>query len=1281
MSVINIKTNFNWDLDADLLSFNCRGMSDKIKRNIIFNHLKNKSKKGIFLLQETHSTQASEYDFKKDWNAPCYFSHLSSESGGVAVLISPGLDLNITELKTNDNGRTLYLKIHLTEEEDILLCNIYAPTRNKVKEQLQFLGKVKSFVNTVDHVHLLQGGDFNTVFDPKLDKQGGDMLNCTNQYTSDLINFMETQNMVDVLRMLYPDKKMFTRTQRNPLVLSRIDHWLISEQLCNYITSAGIYPGIKSDHSIIFLNLSSYNSKRGRGFWKFNSQLLQDKEYTDKINVLFDKLDSELVDMEDKGLKWDYMKCEVRSVTLEYSITKNKKKSENMKKLYNELENLHEKLSESASSEMLSRYEETKAKIEFIEQDNVKGAIIRSKVKWVESGEKNTKYFLNLEKRNAINKTIIRLEKENGQYIENQKEILETSRDYFKNIYTDSSSHEPINNDIYNEFFIKDHLSLNEDDKKHCEGILTIDECAKALNDMKNGKSPGSDGFTAEFYKHFWPKIGKYVLESLNYAYVKGELSVDQRRGIITLIPKKGKKRILLKNWRPISLLNTDYKILTKSLAFRLKKVLPSIIDHDQTGFLEGRYIGENIRTISDLIEYTSLKNSPGIILLIDFEKAFDTIQWRHLMNSLKYFNFGESFIHWIQVIYSNIESTIINNGHTSQFFSISRGIRQGCPISPYLFIIAVEVLAISIRANKNIKGIKIGSTEFKLSQLADDTTLFLLNLLSVKNALICLKKFHMISGLLINMDKTLGKGIGSLNNFIPDDNYSIKWTTGPIATLGVTISNEPKVIKKHNFDARIKVMSDTLNIWLCRNLSLNGKVTILKSLALPLVQYPAFCLPITYEITQEIEKQVSLFLWKHGTPKVKKNVIIQSIEDGGIKAPDFTSIVHANKVMWVKRLLTSKGKWPCILHALIEPLSIEHLLQTNLTDDVISSIPLPFYRQVLQSWNKIKEQPSQPEHYLEQILWENKLIQSPVKLKTKKTHTLWYPKIYSAGIVRVKDLIDSSGNVLDYNAFIAKYGVNCNILSYYKIVKAIPKFWLTGIKELFRKSPINTAPFHCISIGNGDNKIHIYNAYSKSVYNIFIKLKQETPTSLEKWQCSTLIEQSDWSNIFRLPYLCCRETQLQALQYRIIHRFLPCNKWLYNISIMQSNICDYCDCIDTIEHYMYTCNPVKQFWNDLELWWNSVSSCPVVLTEKHVIFGIYYDLKYFVAINFVIILAKMYIYRQKLNKKTVYLSRFLKELKQKLEIEKTIADNHNTSEMFNSKWSNIMSELTNPTV
>ena len=284
---------------------------------------------------------------------------------------------------------------------------------------------------------------------------------------------------------------------------------------------------------------------------------------------------------------------------------------------------------------------------------------------------------------------------------------------------------------------------------------ISVLECGKSLQALKNNKSPGSDGFTTEFYKFFWPDIKHFVHNSFAAAFENGILSIDQRRGILTLLPKADKDLRFLKNWRPLSLLNTDYKILTKLLATRLQKVLPNIISEDQTGYIKGRYIGENIRTILDLFEYTNNKIDPGIIMFLDFEKAFDTISWEFLFDTLKAFNFGNSFINWIKVLYNSPLCCVTNNGYSSQFFQITRGIRQGCPISALLFIIVAEIMSINIRNHDGIHGITLNDKEILLSQLADDTTIFIKYKASVENILLLLTHFSKCAGLKPNKDKT----------------------------------------------------------------------------------------------------------------------------------------------------------------------------------------------------------------------------------------------------------------------------------------------------------------------------------------------------------------------------------------------------------------------------------------------------------------------------------------------------------------------------------------------
>ena len=162
--------------------------------------------------------------------------------------------------------------------------------------------------------------------------------------------------------------------------------------------------------------------------------------------------------------------------------------------------------------------------------------------------------------------------------------------------------------------------------KETCDGQLTYSECFKVLSTFENNKTPGNDGLSIEFYKYFWPEIGTILVDSLNYAYIHGELSNSQKEAVITLIEKKDKDRRLIKNWRPISLVNVDVKIGSKAIAKRLEKILPHIIHHDQNAFVKGRTIFDAVRTINDVMEFTALRDYQGIMTAIDFEKAFDSL-------------------------------------------------------------------------------------------------------------------------------------------------------------------------------------------------------------------------------------------------------------------------------------------------------------------------------------------------------------------------------------------------------------------------------------------------------------------------------------------------------------------------------------------------------------------------------------------------------------------------------------------------------------------------------
>ena len=218
------------------------------------------------------------------------------------------------------------------------------------------------------------------------------------------------------------------------------------------------------------------------------------------------------------------------------------------------------------------------------------------------------------------------------------------------------------------EDFIEDGLTnIKDDDAEMLRQLLDLEELSNTLKAMQNGKSLGSDGFLVEFYKYFWKDIDNLVYASAMKSFDKGKMNISQRRGIIALLPKKGKDTAYVENWRPITLLNIDYKIVVKAIAARLKSMLPKLIHPDQNGFVHDWYIGQTVMDSYAIIDNFWELDMEGVLVSIDFYKAFDTVSREFLDKVLKGFGFPEDFIKWINVLLTDTESRIINNGYLSE--------------------------------------------------------------------------------------------------------------------------------------------------------------------------------------------------------------------------------------------------------------------------------------------------------------------------------------------------------------------------------------------------------------------------------------------------------------------------------------------------------------------------------------------------------------------------------------------------------------------------------------
>ena len=857
--------------------------------------------------------------------------------------------------------------------------------------------------------------------------------------------------------------------------------------------------------------------------------------------------------------------------------------------------------------------------------------------------DKCTKYFLGLEKRNYKNRCISKLKVDHDKIVSDPKEILKQQKMFYEKLYTSSSTNLSYEegNRLKNIFLTSDIPKLSDIDKMGCEGLLTTTECGEALKEFKNNKSPGTDGFTAEFYKFFWGQIKEIVIQSLNYAYSTGDLSIEQKRGIISLIPKKDKDRMLLKNWRPITLLNVDYKIAAKTLAKRLQNYLPSLINSDQTGYIKGRLIGENIRLISDIITLTDLKNIPGLLLLIDFEKAFDSIEWNYIDLALKSFNFGPNYRKWVKTLYCSGTSCVTNNGYASEFFNLQRSVRQGCPLAPFLFVLVVELMAIAIRNNPNIKGIKVDRSEIKLAQLADDTTCFLQDDLSGQHLINLLKDFSKLSGLKCNLDKTEAIWVGSNKGRAPG-RLNVKWSRGPFKTLGVTFALNEKEMPVLNIVPKIEKIKNIFSLWNKRSITIIGRIQIVKSLALSQLTYTATSLHYPKDICHMIQSLIRSFVWKYSNSKVKDNIFAQQIVRGGLKYPLFDIQLKSLKMSFLQRLLLTEGSNCFICFQSWFPyIKLVDLFQTRclIPPEMTTNLPL-FYQDLIYIRAEIMSK--EAIRFQNEYLWFNPHIKIDGK-------PVFYKKWYEKGIKFVKDLINENKQFFLDAELKVKYGIDFHFLEYISLRLAIPRTWrnVPNQKTFLMSNKVST----CKQL------------YWSLIENNTKNIQQE------KW--ATLFEISDndiWPKIYLLPFRITYETSLQAFQYSILFRFAPYKKRLMKMGLVNSETCDFCPEVDSLVHRFASCADVKTFWEEFITWWNNIhDENRSSLLEKDIMLGLTNEQNN--TFNYCILLAKYSIHSFKCSGVNINLCQFKNILKRKTILDKSVMVRRCKLQTFSEKW------------
>uniref|UniRef100_A0A8K9V8C7 Reverse transcriptase domain-containing protein n=1 Tax=Oncorhynchus mykiss TaxID=8022 RepID=A0A8K9V8C7_ONCMY len=575
---------------------------------------------------------------------------------------------------------------------------------------------------------------------------------------------------------------------------------------------------------------------------------------------------------------------------MSYTATKRRKKREKQKMLEGELGTKEKDYIKTPTPALLKEISVIRSTLDSLLTQDAEKKMRFVRQKLYEHGDKPGKYLAYLAKKRADSQSIATITDSDGNHLYENKLISDSFKTFYTNLYASELPNDA--HKLMENFFCKIELpTISEEQRPLLNAPITKEEIMFAIKNLQNGKAPGPDGFCSEFYKEFHGLILEPLRDMFNHSFSNDQLPQTLREANISLILKKGKCPESCSSYRPISLLNVDRKLLSKILATRLEDSLPLIVKGDQTGFIKVRKSCNNVRRLLNVIQAYQQSAVDGLVLSLDAEKAFDRVEWSYLLFALNKFGLGDNFIKWVKVLYDDPQAAVLTNGLRSNSFSIHRGTRQGCPLSPLLFALVMEPLAEAIRVTPAIQGLLIGDVHHKISLYADDVLIFISSPETSITALInIIELFSEFSGYKINLTKSEAMPLGSLHS-VPNTSppFPFKWSPSGFMYLGIFVTPKFQQMYKANFVPLFDTIRQDLEHWNSLPISWLGRISLLKMNILPRLLYPIQMIPVllSNKVIKDVNGWLSSFIWSKRKPRLKMAILQLPSSMGGLDLPN----------------------------------------------------------------------------------------------------------------------------------------------------------------------------------------------------------------------------------------------------------------------------------------------------------------------------------------------------------------------------------------------------------
>lgn len=797
------------------------------------------------------------------------------------------------------------------------LATIYAPNDHQDIFIRRILVKLMDFMEGP----LILGGDFNVPLTPQVDTSSGKSSVSISSHKR-INQAIHNAQLIDVWRLQHSGERDYSFYSPPHKVYSRIDFFLIPHAQLHAVRETSIGSITWSDHAPISMTYAlSQVASHATRMWKLNESLLQIPEVVSEITKELPLyFQTNQTPDSNPGIVWEAHKTVIRGIFIKHGSRIKRDKERQLNLLLTKLQATESKHKNIPSQVIERELVEIRTQINDLLQYRAKAALQKCRKTSYAYGDKCGKILAKLTKEQRLQSYIPHIMSSKDQRIALPMEISKAFRDFYASLYKIPSVTNP--QTLIDEYVQSAQIpTITPEIKMELDKPISLEELTSAVNSTKPGKAPGPDGLTLQYYRTLLPILGPFMVDLFNGLGNDETLPRDMSKAYISVIPKEGKDPTLCGSYRPISLLNSDIKLFTKILATRLAIHLPDLVHLDQVGFVPTREARDNTTKVLNLLHVAKTSHTPCVFLSTDAEKAFDRVNWQYMFTVLRYVGLGDTIIQWITTIYSQPTAQVKVNGVLSDPFPILNGTRQGCPLSPVLFVLCLEPFLNRIRRNPDIQGISVGGDQYKISAYADDMLFSLTNpAISLPNLLREFETYGRLSNLEINFHKSEAIGIGiplsMLSTF--KSSFKFKWTATALQYLGTYIPTETSRIFEMNFPSLLSKTRMLLETWNRGLYSWFGRISLLKMSILPKFLYLLQALPIRIPISylKQVNALFIKFVWAYKKPRFSFHLMTLPKQHGGLAFPDiraYYQAIHIGRIVdWCRH---SRSK----LWALIE--------------------------------------------------------------------------------------------------------------------------------------------------------------------------------------------------------------------------------------------------------------------------------------------------------------------------------------------------------------------------